>query len=56
MYYYRYPTSNQGQLKMPTIENTTQDAAGNNSAVIAVKAAIEDLKQAKKMRNKKKKV
>ncbi|XP_037928539.1 ATP-dependent RNA helicase DDX24-like [Teleopsis dalmanni] len=47
---FKYPTST-GHLKMPNIPASAQD----NSAVKVMKDAIEDLKLAKKMRNKKRK-
>ena len=42
---------------MPNIEaNDQHDADGQNSAVVAVRTSIADLKMNKKMRNKKKKM
>ncbi|CAD7012801.1 unnamed protein product [Ceratitis capitata] len=50
---FRYPTST-GQLQMLDINNPVGEA-DNGSAVNVMKAAIEDLKQAKKNRNKRRK-
>ncbi|XP_014096581.3 ATP-dependent RNA helicase DDX24 [Bactrocera oleae] len=51
---FRYPTST-GQLQMPGIGNSVTDT-DKGSAVNVMKAAIEDLKEAKKNRNKKRKL
>uniref|UniRef100_A0A0A1WHP7 ATP-dependent RNA helicase n=1 Tax=Zeugodacus cucurbitae TaxID=28588 RepID=A0A0A1WHP7_ZEUCU len=51
---FKYPTST-GQLQMPDI-GTTDTATDKGSAVNVMKAAIEDLKEAKKNRNKKRKL